>query len=108
MCRLLRWGSSTAAELAAAYSASAGVQLDSADLAAQHKLLRWGSSTAADLAAADAVRRQAPLSDSQSGQDLVSEDDWTGLRLAEPVWQDGSLAPAHQEVQKPAARTASR
>ncbi|DBA79405.1 TPA: hypothetical protein ACH3X2_000050 [Trebouxia sp. C0005] len=106
--RLLRWGSSTAAELAAAYSASAGVQLDSADLAAQHKLLRWGSSTAADLAAADAVRRQAPLSDSQSGQDLVSEDDWTGLRLAEPVWQDGSLAPAHQEVQKPAARTASR
>jgi hypothetical protein len=104
----LRWGSSTAAELAAAYNASAGVQLGSADLAAQHKLLRWGSSTVADLAAADAACRQQPWSDSQSGQELPSEDDWSGLKLAEPAWQDSVLTPARQEVQRPAARTASR
>lgn len=108
VCRLLRWGTSTAAELAAAYNANAGVQFGSADLAAQHKLLRWGSSTAVGLAAADAAHGQEPQSDSQSGQDLPSEDDWTGSRLAEPAWQESILAPARQEVQRPAARTASR
>ena len=104
----MRWGSSTAAELAASFNASAGVQLGSTDLAAQHKILRWGSSTVVDLAAADAARIQEPWSDSQSGQDLPSEDNWTGLRLAEPAWQESMLAPARQEVQRPAARTASR
>ncbi|DBA75404.1 TPA: hypothetical protein ACH3X1_010667 [Trebouxia sp. C0004] len=81
--RLLRWGTSTAAELAAACNDSAGLRFGSADLAAQHKLLRWGSSTVGDLAAADAARQQEPHSDSQLDQDLPTDDDWTRLRLSE-------------------------
>ncbi|KAL0039785.1 hypothetical protein WJX77_007933 [Trebouxia sp. C0004] len=77
--RLLRWGTSTAAELAAACNDSAGLRFGSADLAAQHKLLRWGSSTVGDLAAADAARQQEPHSDSQLDQDLPTDDDWTRL-----------------------------
>ena len=50
-CRLLRWGTNNAAELAAAEDANAGAQLASAHSAAPPRLLRWGTSTAADPAA---------------------------------------------------------
>ena len=57
-CRLLRWGSSTAANLAAADVATAEVQLPEGCPPTQPRLLRWGTSTAADLAAAEAAHNQ--------------------------------------------------
>lgn len=96
-CRLLRWGTSTAAELAA-----------DADLAAQPRLLRWGTSTAADLAAADAAYGQKDQQEDESAQQAHSPDDWTGVSLAELARQESMAASAGQGSGRPAAKTASR
>lgn len=61
-CRLLRWGTHTAAELEAADHANAAAELGDADLADRPKLLRWGINTTVDLAAANARAGIASLS----------------------------------------------
>ena len=58
-CRLLRWGTHTAAELEAADHANAAAELGDADLADRPKLLRWGVSTTLDLAAANDVNARS-------------------------------------------------
>lgn len=60
-CRLLRWGTHTVAELAAADHANAAAELGDADLADRPRLLRWGISTTVDLAAADDANTRAQL-----------------------------------------------
>ena len=85
-CRLLRWGSSTAADLAAAEVTTAEPQLPEGRPPTQSRLLRWGTSTAADLAAAEAAHRQTlepDTVDETDGQhsseghlrELASQDD---------------------------------
>lgn len=59
--RLLRWGTHTAAELAAADHADAGTQLAAARPAAPPRLLPWESSTAADPAAATVANAAAQI-----------------------------------------------
>ena len=59
--RLLRWGTHTAAELAAADHANATVQLGDADLTDRPRLLRWGISTTVDLEAAVDANARAQL-----------------------------------------------
>ena len=62
-CRLLRWGSSTAADLAAACEAHAESQIRKELPHSPPRLLRWGASTAAELAAAEAAHGSAHLAD---------------------------------------------
>ncbi len=106
-CRLLRWGTSTAAELVAADNANTVAQLSPQDPTCQSRLLRWGSSTVADLAAAEAAHGHDELG-IELGQEAADEGDWAGLTLAELARQESLAASARQEADRPAARTASR
>ncbi len=60
-CRLLRWGTQTAAELEAADHANAVAELGDANFADRPRLLRWGISTTLDLAGANDAKARAQL-----------------------------------------------